>query len=106
MTRVPGRVSVVIPCYNGARHLREALDSALAQTHGDVEILVADDGSTDDSVAIATSYGTRIRCLRQQNAGPSAARNLALRAASAWDMLKASPCQWPPWVAEITWQSA
>jgi glycosyltransferase involved in cell wall biosynthesis len=82
MTRVPGRVSVVIPCYNGARYLREALDSALAQTHGDVEILVADDGSTDDSVAIATSYGTRIRCLRQPNAGPSAARNLALRAAS------------------------
>jgi glycosyltransferase involved in cell wall biosynthesis len=82
MTRVPGRVSVVIPCYNGARYLREALDSALAQTYGDVEIFVADDGSTDDSVAIATSYGARVRCLRQANAGPSSARNLALGAAT------------------------
>lgn len=80
--RVPGRVSVVVPCFNGARYLREAIDGALAQTYGDVEVVVADDGSTDDSVAIVASYGERVRGLRQANAGPSAARNLALRSAT------------------------
>ncbi len=80
--RVPGRVSVVIPCFNAARYLRETIDGALAQTYGDVEIVVADDGSTDDSVAIVASYGDRVRGLRQGNAGPSAARNLALRSAT------------------------
>jgi hypothetical protein len=81
-TRVPGRVSVVIPCFNGARFLSEAIDSALAQTYRDVEIVVADDGSTDDSVAIVARYGERVHGLRQANAGPSAARNLALAAAT------------------------
>ena len=77
-----GRVSVVTPCFNGARHLRDAIDGALAQTHPDVELVVADDGSTDESVALASSYGPRLRLVRQPNAGPSAARNLALRHAT------------------------
>jgi GT2 family glycosyltransferase len=80
--RVAGRVSVVVPCYNGARHLREAIDGVLAQTHPDVELVVADDGSTDESVAIASSYGARVRVVAQPNAGPATARNLALRHAS------------------------
>ena len=50
--RVSGRVSVIVPCYNGAVHLREALESALAQTHEDTEILVVDDGSTDGTQEI------------------------------------------------------
>ncbi|MCW5892635.1 MAG: glycosyltransferase [bacterium] len=82
MTVVPGRVSVLVPCHNGARYLGEALDSALGQTHGDVEILVADDGSTDTSAAVARAYGPRVRCLAQENRGPSAARNLALGAST------------------------
>jgi GT2 family glycosyltransferase len=80
--RVPGRVSVVIPCFNGARHLGEALDGALAQTHSDVEVVVTDDGSTDDTPAVLAAYGDRIRRLSQANAGPSAARNRALAAAT------------------------
>lgn len=80
--RVHGRVSVIVPCYNGARYLRETIDGVLAQTHPDVELVVADDGSTDDSIAIATSYGDRVRSVTQPNAGPSAARNLALRHAT------------------------
>jgi len=80
--RVSGRASVIVPCFNGARYLHEALESALVQTHDDVEIVVTDDGSSDDSAAIAASYGPRVRCLQQGNAGPSAARNRALDGAS------------------------
>lgn len=68
-------VSVVIPCYNGAAFLRETLDSVLAQTHPVLEVIVVDDGSTDDSAAIAESYGPPVRVIRQANAGESSARN-------------------------------
>ncbi|MBL8821547.1 MAG: glycosyltransferase family 2 protein [Planctomycetia bacterium] len=68
-------VSVVIPCYNGAKFLRETLDSVLAQTYPVLEVLVIDDGSTDDSAAIAESYGSPIRVIRQPNQGESVARN-------------------------------
>ena len=82
MTRyVPGRASVLIPCFNASRYLREAIESALAQTYGDVEIVVCDDGSRDDSATIARRTG-RVHCLQQANAGPSAARNRALAAAT------------------------
>ncbi len=61
-------ISVVIPCYNAAAFLREAIDSALGQTRPADEIIVVDDASTDDSVAVALSYGDRIRLLRSPNA--------------------------------------
>ena len=68
-------VSVVIPCYNAAAYLRETLDSALGQTHPPLEVIVVDDGSTDDSAAIAQSYGPPVRVIRQENQGESVARN-------------------------------
>jgi glycosyltransferase involved in cell wall biosynthesis len=68
-------VSVVIPCYNGAKYLRETLESALAQTHPVLEVIVVDDGSTDDSAAIAESVGPPVRVIRQPNQGESTARN-------------------------------
>ena len=68
-------VSVVIPCYNAAPFLRETLESALNQTHPPLEIIVIDDGSTDDSAAIAESYGPPVRVIRQANQGESVARN-------------------------------
>jgi hypothetical protein len=75
-------VSVVVPVHNGARYLAEALDSVLAQTHRQLEILVVDDGSTDDTPAVVARYGERLRLLRHaDNRGPSAARNIGLRAA-------------------------
>ncbi|MEW5943859.1 MAG: glycosyltransferase [Pseudomonadota bacterium] len=78
-TAAPNLVSVIIPCYNGERFLREAIDSALAQTYSPVEIIVVDDGSTDGSAAIMASFGDRIRVVRQPNAGLPEARNVGIR---------------------------
>ena len=75
-------VSCVIPVYNGERYLRETLDSACAQTHDAVEIIVVDDGSTDGTEATVREYAAKIRYLRQHNAGPAAARNRGIEAAS------------------------
>lgn len=69
------KVSVIIPNYNYSQYLREAIDSVLAQTVVDIEIIVVDDGSTDSSKEILDSYGERIRAVFQQNQGVSAARN-------------------------------
>ncbi|HEY3188694.1 MAG TPA: glycosyltransferase family A protein, partial [Solirubrobacteraceae bacterium] len=74
-------MSIIVPCHNGARFLADALDSALAQTHPAIEVIVVDDGSTDDTPAILARYAGRVRALRQQNRGPSAARNVALAVA-------------------------
>jgi glycosyltransferase involved in cell wall biosynthesis len=75
-------VSVIVPCYNGELYLRQAIDSALAQTYPRVEVVVVDDGSADGSADIAESYGDRILLVRQENAGLSAARNAAIEASS------------------------
>lgn len=74
-------VTIVIPVYNGADYLREAIDSALAQTYPRVEILVVNDGSTDGgaTAAIARSYGDRIRYLEKENGGVASALNLGIR---------------------------
>jgi glycosyltransferase involved in cell wall biosynthesis len=74
-------VSVVIPCYNAARFLPEAVASVLAQHYEPLEILLVDDGSTDSTPEIAPGLAPEVRYLRQENRGPSAARNLGLREA-------------------------
>lgn len=69
-------VSFIIPTYNAASYLIRAVDSALSQTYPNIEVIIVDDGSTDDTTQIvARRYGARVRYLRQANAGPSAARN-------------------------------
>lgn len=73
--------SVVIPTYNRADLLREALDSVLAQEFKEFEVIVVDDGSTDDTESVVRSYGKRIQFLQQQNSGPGAARNLGIKQA-------------------------
>jgi glycosyltransferase involved in cell wall biosynthesis len=75
------RVNVIIPCYNSARFIGDALESVLRQTHGDTTALVVDDGSTDDTVRIARAFGSRVTVLQQPNSGPSAARNRGIDAA-------------------------
>lgn len=77
-------VSVVIPNYNGARWIDETLQSVRAQTHADLEILVVDDGSTDDSAVIVERHAaqdSRVRLIRQANGGVASARNNGWRAA-------------------------
>jgi glycosyltransferase involved in cell wall biosynthesis len=78
------RVSVVIPVYNGANFLRDAIDSALAQTWPDVEVIVVDDGSDDDgaTVRVAGSYGDRIRLVRKDHGGVSSALNAGIETMS------------------------
>ena len=72
-------VTIVIPVYNGSNFMREAIDSALAQTYSNVEIIVVNDGSTDETESIALSYGDRIRYFRKENGGVSSALNLGIR---------------------------
>lgn len=68
-------ISVVIPCFNAASTLRETVESALGQNE-ELEVVVIDDGSTDDSPAIISAFGDRIVAIRTPNRGVSAARNL------------------------------
>jgi glycosyltransferase involved in cell wall biosynthesis len=68
-------VSIVIPCYNAGRWLREAIDSCLTQTYSNLEVIVVDDGSTDDSLSIARTYGSDIVVTTGPNRGESGARN-------------------------------
>ncbi len=74
-------VSVIIPTYNYGRFLRDAIDSALAQTYRPIEVIVVDDGSTDDTPQVLATYGERIRVIRQDNRGVGAARNSGAAAA-------------------------
>ena len=74
----PERVSVIIPCFNQGRFLPDAIKSVLAQTYRDLEVLVMDDGSTDDTGEVASTYPV-VRLLQQRNQGVATARNAALR---------------------------
>lgn len=77
------RVSVIIPAYNAQEYLAETLATVEAQTYRDWEVVVADDGSTDGTVAVAEAFGYGFKVLRgAANQGPAAARNRALRAAT------------------------
>src|SRR5689334_19281127 len=76
------RTSVVIPAYNYGRYLGRAIDSALAQTRPVDEIIVVDDGSTDNTREVAESFGERIIYVYQKNKGLSAARNTGIRKAT------------------------
>jgi len=68
-------ISVVIPCYNQARYLADAIKSALAQTHSHVQVVVVDDGSVDNTAEVASHY-PEVRLVRQRNEGVSQARNV------------------------------
>jgi glycosyltransferase involved in cell wall biosynthesis len=71
-------ISLVIPTYNRAHYLGETIDSVLSQQFQDFELIVVDDGSTDATQEVVSRYGPRVRFLRQENRGPSSARNLGV----------------------------
>jgi glycosyltransferase involved in cell wall biosynthesis len=76
---VSPNVSVIIPTFNRWPFVGAAIESVLAQSYGDFELIVVDDGSTDDMAMQLTRFGSRLRLLNQSNRGVSAARNLAVR---------------------------
>jgi glycosyltransferase involved in cell wall biosynthesis len=74
-------VSAIIPTYNSAGFVIEAVESVLAQTYPNIEVVVVDDGSTDGTVArLEEKFGPRIRIIRQEHLGPAVARNAGVRA--------------------------
>jgi glycosyltransferase involved in cell wall biosynthesis len=75
-------VSILINNYNYGRYIGEAIDSALAQTYKNREVVVVDDGSTDNSIEVIASYGNRIRLVAKENGGQSSAFNAGFRASS------------------------
>src|SRR5262245_8203634 len=76
------KISILIPCYNAQQWVGQAIESALAQTWRDTEIIVVDDGSTDGSLDVIRSFGTRIHWETGPNRGGNAARNRLLQLAS------------------------
>ncbi|NOJ76845.1 glycosyltransferase family 2 protein [Myxococcus xanthus] len=90
--------SVIIPTYNRARLLEAALASVFAQEERDFEVLVVDDGSTDDTLETLARYGEQVRVLSQRNAGPGAARNLGIQEArGTYVAFLDSDDVWFPW---------
>jgi glycosyltransferase involved in cell wall biosynthesis len=77
---VQPKLSIVIRNWNYGCFLRDAIDSALAQTHGETEVIVVDDGSSDDSRRILADYGDRVRAVLKENGGEGSAVNAGFKA--------------------------
>lgn len=94
--------SVIIPSYNRSSLLREALDSVFSQTFTDYEVIVVDDGSTDNTLEILKNYGDKIKVLQQRNSGPGAARNHGAKEAKGEFLTFIdSDDIWFPWTLKI-----
>jgi len=92
-------ISVAIPAYNGAEHLRDAIDSVLAQTYRPLEIIVVDDGSTDDTRAVCESYGDCLKYYYQENdatMGAGARARAIAQAKGEWVALLDQDDRWLP----------
>lgn len=81
------QVSVIIPCYNAELFISETINSVLAQTYPNIEIVVVDDGSTDCSWQVIQTFGKRVHAIRQENSGGSCARNAGTRMARGKNLM-------------------
>ena len=98
-------ISVVVPAYNVGWCVRRALDSVLSQSYRQFELIVVNDGSTDDTGSVLDSYGNSIRVITQENAGMSNARNTGIRAASgAYIAFLDADDWWLPTKLEQQWR--
>ncbi len=106
MSSTNATISVVIPTFNRASVITRALESVLRQTHPPEEILVVDDGSTDDTVERVRAEFPAVRLIEQENRGVSAARNAGIRAATGtWIALLDSDDEWLTDKLERQWQA-
>ena len=98
---IPGLVSVVIPSYNRAYIVAQAIESVLGQSYPNVEVVVIDDGSTDDTRRVVTAFDDRVRYIYQPNAGIAVARNSGIAAARGeFVAFLDSDDVWLPWKLE------
>ena len=79
---IPGKVSVIVPVYNGARFLSDCISSALHQANADSEVIAVNDGSSDNSLDILKTFEPRLQIINQENSGPAAARHRGVIASS------------------------
>ena len=91
------KVTAIIPAFNVEGFVAETIESALAQTHKDLEVIVVDDGSTDKTLSILRTFGDAIRVVEQPNGGPASARNTGARiAAGEWIAFLDADDVWVP----------
>lgn len=96
------RISVIIPAYNAAGWVARAIESALVQTRPPHEVIVVDDGSSDDTADVASAFGPRIQVVRQSNGGPASARNTGIHASTGdWIALLDADDTWLPRKLEL-----
>jgi glycosyltransferase involved in cell wall biosynthesis len=91
------QVSVIIPAFNAGAFIKRTIDSILAQTYNDYEIIVVDDGSTDNTAKVVGNYGSKVNYIYQKNSGTGAARNTGIAAAKGqWIALLDHDDEWLP----------
>lgn len=71
-------ISIIMPCFNGEKYIEAAINSILAQNCQPIELIIIDDGSTDNSKEVIQAFGDKVQYYYQPNGGPSKARNLGL----------------------------
>lgn len=99
---VEGLVSVIIPTYNRGYIIDKAIESVLTQTYEPFELIVVDDGSNDDTMAVIKKYGNKVQYIYQKNTGLAAARNTGLSAASGeFIAFQDSDDIWLPWKLQL-----
>ena len=90
-------ISVIMPAYNAGRYIVDSINSVLAQTYGAYEIIVVDDGSTDNTVKLVETFGSKVSLFRQENSGVSKSRNFAVsKAKGFWIAFLDSDDLWAP----------